>query len=241
MNKRIAKNHDGTFLLFENDFISRQILQGKPWEPHFREVIKLINSGDCVIDGGANFGYNAVMMASRTGPSGKIIAFEPQRLIYQQLNANFLLNNIHNAFTFKCALSNKSGLNVQMNPVNLNAPNLNIGDTSVGKGGEFTTTLKIDDLNLEKLDFFKLDIQGYEVFAIEGAIQSLMKYKPFVFVEIEPHQLARHNCKAEQVVELLKGIGYKMFNIQTDYPSDYICSIEHVDKIKNLNLHLIER
>lgn len=42
MNKRLVKNPDGTFLLFENDFISQQILQGKPWEPHFREVISLI-------------------------------------------------------------------------------------------------------------------------------------------------------------------------------------------------------
>jgi hypothetical protein len=42
MNKRLVKKPDGTFLLFENDFISQQILQGKPWEPHFREVISLI-------------------------------------------------------------------------------------------------------------------------------------------------------------------------------------------------------
>lgn len=240
MNKRLVKNPDGTFLLFENDFISRQILQGKPWEPHFREVISLIKPGDHVLDGGANFGYNAVMMASRLGPTGKILAFEPQRLIHQQLNANFLLNNIHNAHTFKCALSNRSGLTVQMNPVNFDAPSLNIGDTSVGRGGESTTTVKIDDLKLEKFDFFKLDIQGYEVFALEGAIQSLKNFKPFVFVEIEPHQLARHNCKPHQVVDILKNIGYKMFNIRTDYPSDYICSVDHVEKIKSLNLSLVE-
>ena len=127
-----------------------------------------------------------------------------------------------------------------MNPVNFDAPNLNIGDTSVGKGGESTPTVKIDDLKLEKFDFFKLDIQGYEVFALEGAIQSLKNFKPFVFVEIDPHQLARHNCKPQQVVDLLKGIGYKMFNIRTDYPSDYICSVDHVEMIKSLNLNLVE-
>jgi len=240
MNKKLIKNQDGSFLLFENDFISRQILQGKPWEPHFREVINLIQPGDHVLDGGANFGYNAVMMGGRVGPSGKILAFEPQRIIYQQLNANFLLNNIHNAHTFKCALSNKSGLVVQMNPVNFQSPNLNIGDTSIGKGGESTSTLKIDDLKLEKFDFLKLDIQGYEVFALEGAIQSLMRFKPFVFVEIEPHQLARHQCNPQQVVELLKGIGYKMFNIKTDYPSDYICSIDRVEMIQKLNLPITQ-
>ena len=193
-----------------------------------------------MLDGGANFGYNAVMMASRIGPNGKILAFEPQRLIYQQLNANFLLNNIHNAHTFKCALSNKSGLEVHMNPVNFSSPNLNIGDTSIGKGGESATTLKIDDLKLERFDFLKLDIQGYEVFALEGAIESLSRFKPIVFVEIEPHQLARHACKSDQVIKLLKSIGYRMFNIRTEYPSDFICSVGNTDIIKSLSLTLVE-
>ena len=31
-----------------------------------------------------------------------------------------------------------------------------------------------------------------------------------------------------------------MFNIRTDYPSDYICSVDHVEMIKNLNLNLVE-
>jgi FkbM family methyltransferase len=240
MKKRLVKNADGTFLIFENDFISQIILQGKPWEPHFREVIRLIQSGDHVLDGGANFGYNAVMMGSRVGSNGRILAFEPQRLIMQQLHANFLLNDIHNAFTFKRALSNQSGVTVQMSPVDYNSPKLNIGDTSVGTGGESVLTLKIDDLKLEKFDFLKLDIQGYEVFALQGAKESLARFKPYVFIEIEPHQLAKHKCTPQQVVDLLKGIGYKIFNIRSEYPSDYICSVNKVDEILRLNLHLVE-
>ena len=41
----------------------------------------------------------------------------------------------------------------------------------------------IDDLKLEKLDFIKLDIEGYEQFAILGGLESIKKFKPVITLE----------------------------------------------------------
>lgn len=234
-------NADGKFIIFSNDAIGNHLKSGRPWEQHFREIVKLINKGDCVVDGGANFGYNAVMMGNQIGPNGTLIAFEPQRIIYQQLNANIILNDIFNSYTFNLALSNKSGEEIYMSAVDYNAGWVNIGDTSVGYGGDKVSTLALDDLGLSNFDFFKLDVQGYEVFVLEGATNVIKTFMPYIFIEVEPHQLAKFNKQADDVFSFLKNIGYEIYNINNEYPCDHICCPPNkVNNILQLNLPLVK-
>src|SRR5579863_5570557 len=56
----------------------------------------IVRNGDCVIDAGANIGAHTLFFARATWPGGLVLAFEPQRLVYQTLCANLALNSIKN-------------------------------------------------------------------------------------------------------------------------------------------------
>lgn len=238
MITEIFENEDGKFIIFPNDAIAQHIKGNKLWEPHFKVVVShLIKKGSTVIDCGANFGYNAVIMGRHIGIEGTIIAFEPQRIIYQQLNGNLILNNVCNAITFQCALGDGSINTTSMRHVDYNLPWVNIGDTSIGEGGEEVDVYSLDSINLSNVDFMKIDVQGYELFLLQGAKNILSKYKPDLFIEIEPHQLIKFNMTPEQLINYIKSFGYRIFKINNEYPCDHICT-NNLEAISVLQNHL---
>ena len=68
----------------------------------------LIASGDWVIEGGANIGAHTVHLAQLTGRNGAVIAFEPQRLVFQLLAGNIAINSLSNVRCFQKGLSDTS-------------------------------------------------------------------------------------------------------------------------------------
>ena len=238
MTSEIFKNEDGNFIVFPNDAIAQHIKSGKLWEKHFRDTIDVfLEKGHTVVDIGANFGYNSVLMGRKIGPGGILIAFEPQRIIYQQLNGNLILNNIFNAITVQAALGSIQGKST-MSPVNYDSSWVNIGDTSIGYGGEEVDVYLLDQIQESKVDFIKLDAQGFELFVLQGAQKLLEQYKPDLFIEIEPHQLAKFQITENQLVEYIKSFVYSMYKINNEYPCDHICTVNNLHKIETLKTKL---
>lgn len=238
MNQIIAKTRYHQLVFYEFDYIGQHILRDGVWEPHFDEVIKLIGDGSCVVDIGANFGYNSVLMAKKTGPNGKLYAFEPQRLMFQQLNANIVLNDIQNAYTYNFALSNESGKVLTMEPIKYDQSSVNIGALSIGSGGEPVKTTKLDDLELGNINFIKLDAQGYEKFILQGAEKTIKKWMPTIFIEIEEHHLQKFSVSTDEIYELMSSFGYQIYKINNDWPYDHICTVD--PRVENLNLPLFK-
>lgn len=236
MRHQLIKTPKHNFVFFDCDYIGRHIKRDGFWEPHFNEVINLIDEGSTIIDIGANFGYNTVLMAKKTGPTGKVLAYEPQRLMFQQLNANCVINDILNCHCYNLAVSNESNQELEMETINYADDCVNIGGLSIGTGGEKVKTLAIDDLNLDKLDFVKIDAQGYEPFILEGARKTLLNFLPDIFIEIEDEYLEKFNKNTSDVYEFLDSCGYKIYNIKNDWPFDYICTVK--SKVEMLNLPL---
>jgi FkbM family methyltransferase len=233
MISEIFENEDGKFIVFPNDAIAQHLKSGKPWEPHFKTVIQhLVKEGDTVLDCGANFGYNAVIMGKQIGPSGRLFAFEPQRIINQQLSGNMILNNIYNAAIVHAALGKEQGLTT-MSPVPYDLDWVNIGDTSVGEGGDEVQIITLDMIDSQP-NFIKMDVQGYELFALQGAENTLKQSLPDIFIEIEEHQLAKFGVTKTQLVDYIKSFGYRMFRIDNEYPCDHICTVNSIDKVEQL-------
>lgn len=230
---KIINNGRHSFLCFPNDFIARKIIREGCWEPHFHETTNLVKPNSTVLDIGANFGYNSIVMADRVGQQGKILCFEPQRLMFQQLNANIALNNIFNCYTYNLALSNEVNQTLHMEI----GDETNIGATCIGSGGEQIKTTTIDELNLDKLDFIKMDAQGYEPFILEGGTSTIQKFMPDIFIEIEPPHLDKFDKKIDDVYEILDSFGYKIYKINNEWPFDHICTTG--DEVEKLNLPLM--
>ena len=148
------------------------------------------------IDGGAHVGSWSIKMAEFFS---EVHAFEPD------------------SQNFSCLEMNIHGLE------NVKAYNKAIGDspcrrslkegTNSGSGylvdGEDFEVITVDSLNLTGLSFLKLDIEGYEPFAIEGAKETIEKYSPVVLVE-QKDITARYGLHFMEAGKRLEKLGYSL-------------------------------
>lgn len=162
------------------------------------QALKLARGGPLqIIDCGANIGVMTLEMAKFIGSNGFVTAYEPQEWIYYALCGNLALNNVFNARAVNAAVGERSRL-IDIPVVNMQRPaSMGSLELRFRKNVEFigqnisyaerdlvkVACVAIDDLNLKRLDFLKLDIEGMELEALVGAEKTLLRCHPFVGVE----------------------------------------------------------
>lgn len=149
---------------------------------------------DHILDIGANTGIDSIIIAKRN-PDIKIFAVEPYIPNYTRLEKNVALNGVENIILKKVALGNKEGQIVFYVPADGRITDVSsavqgigekvYGDDIKWKESEVqqTTLDKIVD-EIGDLQFFKCDVEGYEVSVFEGAQNFFGKSRPSFIVEI---------------------------------------------------------
>src|ERR1700742_1039122 len=101
----------GTLLYNINDlYVGRSIdLYGEFSQLEVVLFDQIIRPGDFIVDAGANIGSHTLFFARKVGPTGHVLAFEPQRIVFQTLCANMALNSIVNVECFQQGLSDQPG------------------------------------------------------------------------------------------------------------------------------------
>lgn len=94
------------------------------------------------------------------------------------------------------------------------------GDSWVDGEGEIPMR-RLDDFALGDIDFIKLDCEGYELFALRGAEQTLVRCRPCVIVEQKPGRAQKFNLAETAAVDYLQGLGAKLRKV---IAGDYILS-----------------
>lgn len=203
----LAKARYGPILFNKYDrYIGLSIRKYGEFSEHEIDIFKqFLKQGDTVIDAGANIGSHTIAIAKIIGDSGIVHAFEPQRLIYQTLSANVALNCPYNVICHNTALSDKKGF-IKLPTINPEHVR-NFGGISLSnqKLGERVTVITIDQLKLERCDFIKADVEGMELEIINGAIKTIKKYKPVIYIEND------RQGKSEALITRLFELGYRMF------------------------------
>lgn len=99
---RLKQCRHGMMLYNLNDiYIGRSLdLYGEFSEGEIRVFQQLVKPGQTILEVGANIGAHTVWLAQAVGPTGVVMAFEPQRIVHQTLCANLALNNIFNVHSF---------------------------------------------------------------------------------------------------------------------------------------------
>ena len=92
------------------------------------------------------------------------------------------------------------------------------GNTYASKDGNQTITIrKLDDMNLPKIDYIKVDTEGFEIEVLKGGEKMIEEYKPFVHVEVKGKVLVKQGLSSDDVDEYLKSINYKeVFRISSE-------------------------
>jgi len=156
------------------------------WEEHLQKDIfeKYVKKGDNVIDGGAFIGSHTVKLSQLVGDSGKVYAFEADPITFEVLEKNIHLNNCKNVILFNKGIGDKNGY---INIINKDHIKTNRGHTSwdyVGdSSNEAVEVITIDSLNLPKISFMKLDVEGMEPNVFIGMANTIKKYKPIILFE----------------------------------------------------------
>lgn len=149
---------------------------------------------DCVVvDGGANIGFFTVPVAQRIKHrGGRLVSFEPQRQLFNALSGSLALNGLDNVFLHNMGLGDGSQATACLPTVDYSQPsdfgtvNLSVDDTVEEHHWMRTRSVdidSIDNLMLPRIDFIKLDVEGFEIPALTGGLKSIAKYRPYIWVE----------------------------------------------------------
>src|SRR5262245_24087885 len=206
-NLRLKSCKHGPMMYLANDsYIGRSLdLYGEFSEGECRLFDQIVRPGMVVVDVGANIGAHTVQLAKSVGPSGKVLAFEPQRILYQMLCGNVALNLLANVATFNAALAAKHGV-VRVPPIDYGQV-ANFGGLSLAatRDGEAIAARSLDSYSLRSCHFIKIDVEGMERDVLEGACKTLATRRPILYVE---------NDRAGQSKELIAWImanGYRAY------------------------------
>src|SRR5260221_11325843 len=98
MTVQLAHCKHGRFLVLDNDYyIGRLLLRDGLYGEEEIELFKmLLRPGDIVVEAGSNIGSLTIPIARLVGEKGTVLAFEPQRPLYNMLCGNLALNEISN-------------------------------------------------------------------------------------------------------------------------------------------------
>jgi FkbM family methyltransferase len=169
---------------------------------------KTIVNGDVVLDIGANIGAHTVALSRIVGERGLVLGFEPERTNYYTLAGNVAINNLKNTRVYQMAVADESG--------EISIPELdfekttNFGGLELSKKGTYDRSYSVpmttvDKLNLKKLNFMKIDVEGMEREVLLGAEKSIKQFRPILYAESDRPE------KSEDLISLLKSYGYKIF------------------------------
>lgn len=145
---------------------------------------RFIKPGDTVIDAGANIGALAVPMAQAVGPSGRVLAFEPQPVIFQCLKQNALQNDLPQLLPLPFGLGAEERV-IETAPPDYAQQGTFSGFSLLQDGrGLKAKIVKLDDIfTAPSLAFMKMDIEGMEFSALQGSGQTLARLRPVLYVE----------------------------------------------------------
>jgi FkbM family methyltransferase len=166
--------------------------------------------------------------------SGKVIAIEANPNTYKALLANNELNmnplEVHNY-----ALGESNGF---LMISNLHADDCNSINGSVQSKETYKNYLKVKSTKLDfllselkKIDFIKIDVEGFELAVLKGALECIKKTR-YIYLELGDRLNAKYGYKSLDVIKLLKSLNFKIRIIENFQQRDL------PDEINFNNVHM---
>lgn len=152
---------------------------------HLEAALAHVTNWNVAVDGGAHVGSWSLEMAKRFG---SVVAFEPAPDTYACLVAN--IEGVANIKPRNRALGETAGMMGMGEDEKYHGGNT---------GGRFVTgegdvvVIPLDVCGLEDVGFIKLDVEGFELFALKGARRTIARCRPIILIEDKPRMAYRHN------------------------------------------------
>lgn len=192
---RLIEYCGGLYLGVKGNFTDDLIVNTGAYENNLQRIMKAIVRKDwTVIDIGANSGIHTILLANKAC-DGHVFAFEPVSYNYQKLNTNIVLSGLNNISIYSSAVGQSAG---HLNLKTIKQSRSEHGSSSLVRNEHLAAlgedaydeiaveVVALDDFigqrNL-KVDFIKMDIEGYEYWALLGMIDTITAQRPVMIIE----------------------------------------------------------
>jgi FkbM family methyltransferase len=195
------------------DIIANTIIRGEIYDENIVKCAKqFIKPNTAVLDVGANFGQMTILFSKMLNGTGKVYAFEAGEFVFSILQKNVELNNCKNVRAIFGAVADKDN-EVHFYPKidfqrfqTYGSYGLKPNDPS----GYPVKSLKIDSLNIpEKVSFMKIDIQGYDLLAMKGAVETIKRNRMPIIFEFEYLFQDELGINFQEYIDFVLSIGYR--------------------------------
>ena len=175
---------------------AKRIMAGRYYEPQTHQFVKDFfgHVSGSMVHAGTFFGDMLPNFASLV--PGRVYAFEPVLENYVLANLCVRANDLTNVFLFNAALGEM--VDVLRVDTSSDGGTHAGGHSKVGEVGHLCPVVSIDRFNIEDLALIQLDVEGFELNALKGAVETIARLKPAIAIEDNSG-----NC-----ADFLTGLGY---------------------------------
>jgi FkbM family methyltransferase len=168
-----------------------------------------IQPGMRVVDIGGNIGFYSVLLSRFVGERGEVHVFEPDPVNFKHLKSN--TKGLKNVVANNSAVAERSGTIRLFHSDKLNVDHQTY-DIGENRHSIEIACVRLDDYfhQNERVDFIKIDIQGYEYQTLLGMRETIRRSKPLViFSEFWPYGLRRAGAGPDAYLALLEEVGFE--------------------------------
>jgi FkbM family methyltransferase len=171
---------------------------------------KFLDSDSCLVDIGAHMGTYSIMLARHCK---KVYAYEAQRITYYQLCGNIALNKRYNVHAYNYGICDEGDFLRALFVTSEDGGGSTFIPQNKSIQTEYVEMKMLDSFSFEKIGLIKIDIEGYELKALKGAIKTLDKhnYPPILF------ESNNDDKERKELIEFLNNLGYSVERTQLQY------------------------
>ena len=192
---------------------------GGSFEPNeFAFLDRVLRPGMTFVDIGANEGLYTLFVASRVGPSGRVVAVEPSSRERNLLEANLARNRLHDVTVVPHALADAAGSAELKIASGEHGGHNTLGqfiyesDALAARENVTVETLDglVTRLGLDRADVIKIDVEGAELKLLQGGRGLLSQRHPVLLIEANEQALRQQGASTAAVVDLLRALDYQI-------------------------------
>jgi len=200
------------------DLLTRHLLfEGTYQEDVIQIILHVCNPGEVVFDVGGHHGYMSLVAISAVGSIGRVITFEPNPYARRWIKHNIELNNKTNISVMPVAIGASKGsarLHIQKGTCTWNTSLFKNAFSDGYETEEITVDITtIDDYVRESgiiPKLIKIDIEGSEFLALQGAFSTIATHRPALILEFNPVSAKAANVVIKDIVARLHDYGYDL-------------------------------
>ncbi len=198
--KLVSTTVNGMRFWYQKDdrYVGQRVALDKYETYETKLILKQVNEESVVVDVGANIGYYTLLLAQKCK---KVYAIEPEKTNFEILIKNVRENNLENVILLNIAAGSKK----EKKQLVIDDKNFGNHRLSGGQNG-LVNVERLDDIlkNEQIIDLIKIDTQGWEPEVIDGAIKTIERDIPTMFLEYWPEGMNESKLDGARMIQKMR-------------------------------------